>query len=90
VLEGNVLFGTTIQGNWDSEAGNLTSDPLLADPAGGDLSLGAGSPAIDAVANEDPIFALFEMLYGLDIRTDRAGQTRPAGAGWDVGALEAP
>ena len=90
VLERNVLFGVNVGNAWAVEADNLTDDPLLTDTAGGDLSLGSGSPAIDAAPTEDPVFALFESLYGLDIRVDRAGQPRPAGAGWDLGALEVP
>jgi len=39
-----------VQGGYPG-SGNLGSDPLLSDIAGGDLSLGAGSPAIDAGAN---------------------------------------
>ena len=89
-LSDNVLFGVSVGGSWDIESGNLTDDPRLVDPAQGDMELGAGSPAIDAVTDDDPVFALFEGLYGLDIREDVRGTTRPAGGGWDLGAVEVP
>lgn len=88
VFSGNVLFDTTLQGNWDEETGTITADPLLADPAAGDMTPSASSPALDA-ASEDAVFALFTSLYGLDIRTDLHGTPRPAGA-WDIGAVELP
>ncbi|MBW2534513.1 MAG: hypothetical protein JRI55_23680 [Deltaproteobacteria bacterium] len=87
-LEDNVLFGTTAQGQWDVDEGNVTGDPLLTSPGDGDMTPGVGSVAIDSTS-EDAVYALFTTLYGLDIRTDRAGTTRPQGA-WDMGAVEAP
>ncbi len=90
VLTNNVLFMIQVAGQWDSETKNITGDPLLTNPANGELDLATGSPAIDATPTEDPVFALFETLYGLDIRVDREGQTRPNGGGWDLGALESP
>jgi|GEM_PF-2243835 len=88
ILRNNILFGVQVDGAWDVEEGNLDQDPLFTDAAGGDLSLAAGSPAIDAVASESEVFATFESLYGLDIREDAAGAERPAGGAWDMGALE--
>jgi parallel beta-helix repeat protein len=53
-----------------------TDAQLFSDPAAGDLTLHAGSPAIDAgVANNAPA-------------TDLEGTARPQGAGIDVGAYE--
>jgi hypothetical protein len=40
-----------VEGGFVGGTGNLGSDPLLANLAGGDVSLGAGSPAIDAGSN---------------------------------------
>ncbi len=49
--------GVTFEGNCSSitdVAGNITVDPLFAEPASGDYRLTAGSPAIDAGANDAP------------------------------------
>jgi Bacterial Ig domain len=89
VLERNLLFATTLAGSWDVNTGNLSADPLLASPATGDFTPGAASPAIGA-ALEDPVFALFTSLYGRDIRFDLNARARPAGSGWDIGAIEVP
>ena len=75
-LVDNILFNSPVAGNWDTNTGNLTDDPLLADPATGDMTPSSTSPAVDATV-EDPVYALFESLYGLDIRTDLNGTARP-------------
>ncbi|MBN1420579.1 MAG: right-handed parallel beta-helix repeat-containing protein [Planctomycetes bacterium] len=43
-----------VEGGWAGE-GNLDADPRLADPAGGDLSLLADSPAIDSGLGTDQV-----------------------------------
>jgi hypothetical protein len=88
VMVDNVLFGTTLEGSWDQETGTLTLDPMLADPGSGDMTPASGSPAVDAT-EEDAVYALFESLYGQDIRVDLLGTARPA-SGWDIGAVELP
>jgi hypothetical protein len=56
--------------------GNISDDPLLADPAGGDCRLTAGSPAVDAgTVTEAPSI-------------DLDGNQRPCGAALDMGAYE--
>ena len=54
---------------------NLWADPAFVDPDNGDYRIGAGSAAIDA---------------GVDagVTTDIDGETRPFGAGYDIGADE--
>ncbi|MGH1342448.1 MAG: hypothetical protein ACRBN8_12890 [Nannocystales bacterium] len=89
-LRNNILFGVEVSGSWDVEDGNLDQDPMFADPDSGDLSLSEASPGIDVFDTESAVFGLFEDLYGLDIRTDIAGTSRPAGQGWDLGAIEQP
>lgn len=90
VLRNNVLFGVTVAGDWDVEAGNLDQDPAYADPAGGDFTLSPGSPAVDAFDVESGVYTTFEQLYGLDIRVDPRGTSRPSGGAWDIGAFETP
>jgi hypothetical protein len=57
---------------------NSTSDPLFANASQGDFSLRTGSPAIDAGTTLS------------NITDDFSGVRRPAGNGYDLGALEAP
>lgn len=64
---------------WDDGfegAGNIQLDPLFVNPAGGDYSLLAGSPCIDAGGIEGAP------------ETDLLGVARPQGAGYDMGAYE--
>jgi hypothetical protein len=66
--------------------GCLNDDPRFADPDKNDFSLDGLSPAIDkAVAH--PVYDLFQSTYGLDIRVDFEGRSRPNGL-WDIGAFE--
>jgi hypothetical protein len=66
---------------YGQDASSVVADPLFADAAAGDLSLGAGSPAVDA-------FVATDLLTG--IPTDALGLARPQGAAYDLGALERP
>jgi len=61
---------------WAADHNLVTTTATLADPAAGDFTLLAGSPAVDAGA------ALW------DASTDYFGQARPLGAGPDAGAVE--
>ena len=69
----NIWYG--VGGAPSQTTGNLTSNPLLANPAGLAFSLQSGSPAIDAGINTAII-------------TDFLGVTRPQGAAYDIGAYE--
>ena len=53
----------------------ITGNPMFVDPQSGDFSLLPKSPAIDAGTE-------------LPLSTDFAGKPRPAGRGYDAGALE--
>ncbi|MFC1631146.1 dockerin type I domain-containing protein, partial [Candidatus Omnitrophota bacterium] len=71
--------------------GFIEADPMHTDPANGDFSLLAASAAIDAGTSSgivQQVFDRFEQLYGIDIRKDMEGISRPQGAGWDIGAYE--
>lgn len=48
----------------------------------------AEAVAVDHAATEHPDYATFQTLYGLDIRQDLVGVSRPQGSSWDAGALE--
>jgi hypothetical protein len=69
--------------------GCQSGDPLFVNAGAGNFNLQPGSPAIDMGAL-DAAYTTFQQLYGIDIRRDKAGRTRPQGAGWDVGAYEYP
>jgi hypothetical protein len=64
-------------------------NPLFVNAVGGDFELQSGSPAIDSGVVE-AAYDTYQTLYGVDIRKDKAGRTRPQGAAWDMGAYEAP
>ena len=75
----NAYYGNA-GGDWnaglDVGSGNVTQDPRLLDPAGGDFSLDLTSPCID---QGDPA------RYPV---TDYDGLGRPFGSGPDMGAYE--
>ncbi|MCR4275690.1 MAG: hypothetical protein NUV83_03005 [Candidatus Wolfebacteria bacterium] len=67
------------------ETHRVVGSPLL----NVDRSISSNSPAIDtANPTEEAVFATFQSRYGVDIRKDFAGSTRPSGARWDIGAYE--
>lgn len=72
------------------EAHSLSAtDPLYTNAATGNLNLQSGSPAIDASIEGSDAYDAFESIFGIDIRGyDRAGNARPYGEAWDIGALE--
>jgi hypothetical protein len=62
--------------------GNLSADPRFA--GADDLHLKAGSPCVNAGIDPSPWYA------GPEIHFDFDGNSRPAGAGWEIGADERP
>jgi len=68
-----------IQDLTDSGVGNISSDPLFFDPAGGDYRLRAGSPCIDAGAS------YYSLVWP---QRDLDGNCRLKGHGTDMGCYE--
>jgi len=74
-----------IQGWTEGGTGNITDDPQLADPAGGDFHLLSTSPCIDAGAQ----VSLTEDFEGDARGLDGTGEARGDGSDFDIGADEA-
>jgi hypothetical protein len=68
---------------------NLYSNPLFVNPAGNDFKLQSASPAKDSGIAHDA-YTTFFTRYGIDIKKDIEGKSRPMGKGrlWDIGAFE--
>jgi hypothetical protein len=95
LLEGpiNILWGNTytslseFQNATGKGADCIEGDPQFIDAENNDFHLQSTSPAIDSGIESD-VYQRFYDLYGIDIRKDIEGRTRPQGTGWDRGALE--
>jgi hypothetical protein len=78
--------------HFDTEG--IVANPLFADVANKNYAPAAGSPAIGANKNENTeygypdVYALFESLYGINIKVDYNGNPRPASGIWSLGAFE--
>ena len=71
--------------------GCIEAAPQFIDAENSDFHLQPTSPAIEAGASlgvVPQVFARFQQLYGIDIRTDIEGRARPQGSTWDIGAYE--
>lgn len=68
----------------------LSADPLFVNP-GTDFNLQSNSPAKN-VNVEGPVgdsaYDAFSTLFGVSIKKDFVGTTRPQGVAWDIGAYE--
>jgi hypothetical protein len=64
------------------------TNPQFVNAAGGDFRIGSNSPAVNA-GTQSGAYAGFQSVFGVSIAVDRAGQGRPAGGAWDIGAYEA-
>ncbi len=63
------------------------TNPQFVNASGGDFRLQSGSPAVNG-GTQSAAYAGFQGVYGVSIAVDRAGQGRPAGGAWDIGAYE--
>jgi len=79
--------------SWQSGTGKCTSkcysaNPMFSSAVDNNFVPLSGSPAIDTGAVQTA-YADFLSRYGMDIAKDLAGNARPAGSAWDIGAFEA-
>ena len=72
----------------DCYAGGASTDPKFEDVAGHNFRLKSDSPAIDSGFTSS-VYDTFYNLYGISIKRDRSGVSRPQGSAWDIGAYEA-
>ncbi len=76
------------EADYDTANNNdIDTNPVFTAPGSGDFTLQAGSPAVDAMATRDAIFADFEALYGISIAEDINGNPIPA-TNADLGAYQ--
>jgi hypothetical protein len=68
----------------------ISDDPLFTDASSEDFSLQASSSAVGSALQDSDltvdVYALFESLYGLDIRVDINNVARPDTDSWNMGA----
>lgn len=74
--------------NRTNNRSSATSFVNAANGPSGDFRLNAGDGAINAGLVTTDIFAEFQTAFGIDIRKDFAGVTRPVGGTYDIGAYE--
>ena len=76
----------------DFASGLIEADPQFTDAPNKDFSIASGSRAEDAALPATgltvDVYAAYLADFGVPINVDITGRTRPAGAGWDIGAYE--
>jgi len=70
-----------------NSSGNVVGDPAFVNRLADDFHIQQNSAAID-IGFESTSYQTFLSLYGLDIRKDKDGVSRPQSSGWDAGAYE--
>ena len=88
-LNDGVLHTSASSLNASKGPGNLSGTPVFENVNTGDFRLKAGSPGIDTGGSAfHPVYDLFESMYGISIKVDRSGGTRPFNTLMDNGAFE--
>lgn len=83
---GNISLPT---GRYDVLSDNVLNQNVgFTNAANGDYSLSASSPAVGLVKQQNGAYALFESMYGLDIRVDRGGHSWGGGQAINAGAYQ--
>jgi len=93
VVENNIF--SNVSGNDIVTSGTVTrrnniadgTNPQFVNASAGDFRLTSNSPAVNA-GIQSTVYSGFQSVFGVSIAVDRAGQARPAGGAWDIGAYE--
>ncbi len=88
---GNTVYNLSeFQNATDQGSGSSAANPLFVSET--DFHLQSSSPAKDTALADTAlttnVYALFQSIYGKDIRVDRANIPRPQGRTFDIGAYE--
>ncbi len=84
------VSGTASITSSESIGNILNQDPQFTDLVNRDFTLQSSSPAVDMTNFNETLFAfdLFENMYGIDIKKDVLGTSRPISTQYDAGAYE--
>ncbi len=75
------------QAGLEQATGNVEGEPLFVNSAAANFSIQSASDALDK-GIEARAYELFQSLYGINIRRDALGRSRPLLNGWDIGSRE--
>lgn len=78
----------TINTIGEIKAGNSNVAPTYVNKIACNYALASGSSGIDSIPIANPVYDLFQTMYGRSIAYDRNGRSRPQNAKWDIGAYE--
>ena len=71
----------------DDDINSVVADPKLFNPSKRDYHLTGNSPMVAGDAHDKSVYDLFQSRYGIDIKKDFDGNSRPTG-NWSVGAYQ--
>lgn len=79
---------TDFQNGTGKGEGCIEAEPRFVDPSNDNFRLQTNSPARNTGTEETVYLQLYKDRFGVDIRSDLVGISRPQGPEWDIGAYE--